>query len=195
MEPLFCKKDYRIICQLLRPELEKLEREKDYYQKLVEFLIVGEDHRYYSHIGFDVLGVCRAIFRDLFQGKREGASTIEQQLVRVLTEDYRYSIKRKLKEIYLATKLKRLADKYTLAAAYLDLANYGTDLSGLTSVLNRFGVSLQQEIDDSVCAEVVARLKYPEPRHYNENRIAQIERRAKYILWLHQQYKKKNECR
>ena len=66
MEPLFCKKDYRIFCQLLRPELEKLEREKDYYQKFVEFLIVGEDHRYYSHIGFDVLGICRAIFRDLF---------------------------------------------------------------------------------------------------------------------------------
>lgn len=189
MEPLFYKKDYRIICQRLQPELEKLERNKDCYQKLVAFLVVGEDHRYYSHIGFDVLGIFRAIYRDLFHGKREGASTIEQQLVRVLIEDYRFSVKRKLKEIYLATKLKQFADKYTIAAAYLDLANYGTGLNGLSAVLNKFGVDLQHEIDDNVCAEVVARLKYPEPRHFNAKRIEQIERRAKYILWLYQQYK------
>ena len=147
MVPLLYKKDYIKMSQRLQLELEKLKTKPDCYKKLVAFLVVGEDHRYYKHIGFDLIGIGRAIYRDLFQGKREGASTIEQQLVRVLTEDYRYSIRRKIKEIYLATKLKRFADKYTLAAAYLDIANYGTDLSGLTSVLNRFGVSLQQDVN------------------------------------------------
>lgn len=182
MEPLFYKKDYNKICRRLQPELNKLKDNQDCYQKLVMFLVLGEDHRYYKHIGFDVIGICRAIYRDLFCGKREGASTIEQQLVRVLTEDYRFSIQRKVKEIYLATKLKHFADKYTLAASYLDLANYGTDLSGLTSVLGKFGVTLQQDIDDNICAEVVARLKYPEPRRYNAHRMEQIEQRKKHIL-------------
>ena len=126
MEPLLYKQDYKIICQKLLPELKKLENCSKQYEKLVAFLIVAEDHRYYKHIGFDIIGICRATYRDVFWGKREGASTIEQQLVRVLTEDYRFSIRRKIKEIYLATKLKRLADKYTLAAAYLDMANYGS---------------------------------------------------------------------
>lgn len=191
MEPLFYKNDYNKICRRLLPELDKLKEGQDSYQKLIAFLVLGEDHRYYKHIGFDIIGICRAVYRDIFYGKREGASTIEQQLVRVLTEDYRYSFRRKIKEIYLATKLKRLADKFTLAAAYLDLANYGTDLSGLNSVLNRFGVSLQQDIDDEICAEVVARLKYPEPRQYNTSRMEQIELRKKHILRLYKQHNQK----
>lgn len=186
----FYKNDYMKICRRLQPELNKLKDNQGNYKKLVTFLVLGEDHRYYNHIGFDVIGICRAIYKDLFCGKHEGASTIEQQLVRVLTEDYRYSIKRKLKEIYLATKLKRLADKYTLAAAYLDLANYGTDLSGLTSVLNKFGTTLNPDIDDVICAEIVARLKYPEPRRYNSVRMAQIELRTRHILRLYHQYKR-----
>lgn len=195
MEPLFYKKDYIKLCQRLQPELEKLRKGSDRYKKLVAFLVVGEDHRYFKHIGFDVISICRAIYRDVFMGKREGASTIEQQLVRVLTEDYRFSLRRKIKEIYLATKLKRLADKYTLAAAYLDIANYGTGLSGLTAVLNRFESSLQQDLDDEICAGVVARLKYPEPRRYNAARMAQIERRTKHIIRLYHQYESRNHER
>lgn len=184
------------ICQRLQPELEKLEKSLDCYNKLVTFLVVGEDHRYYRHIGFDMVGICRAVYKDVFWGKREGASTIEQQLVRVLTEDYRFSIRRKIKEIYLATKLKRFADKNTLAAVYLDMANYGTGLSGLTSVLNRLGFTLQQDLDDEICAGVVARLKYPEPKRYNAARMAQIEQRTKHIIRLYHQYKsEEDECR
>ncbi len=195
-EPLFYKKDYMKIRQRLQPELAKLGNNLDCYKKLVTFLVISEDHRYYKHIGFDIIGICRAIYRDILCGKREGASTIEQQLVRVLTEDYRYSIYRKLKEIYLATKLKYFADKYTIAVAYLDLANYGTDLSGLSSVLNKFDVIIQSELDDSICAEVVARLKYPEPRRYNAVRMAQIELRVKHIMQLYNQQKGcDNECR
>ena len=178
------------MCQRLQPELEKLKGNTSGYKKLVEFLVVAEDHRFYKHPGFDVIGICRAIYRDVFLGKREGASTIEQQLVRVLTEDYRYSYRRKIKEIYLATKLKQFADKYTLAAAYLDIANYGTDYIGLTSILEKYGTTLSKDMNDEVCAEIVARLKYPEPRRYNPARMAQIEQRKKHIMWLYQQYEK-----
>lgn len=195
MKPLLYRKDYMKICQRLQPELEKLEKNQNCYKKLVDFLIVGEDHRYYNHIGFDVIGICRAAYRDIFRGKREGASSIEQQLVRVLTEDYRYSFRRKIKEIYLATKLKNLADKYTLAAAYLDLANYGTDYVGLSAILNKYGVFLKHDMDDEICAEIIARLKYPEPRRYNAKRMAQIESRKKHILWLYEQQKQKENER
>lgn len=191
-ETFFYKNDYSVVCQRLRPELEKLKENSDSYNKIVKFLVIAEDHRFYKHPGFDVIGICRAIYRDVFKGKREGASTIEQQLVRVLTEDYRYSSRRKIKEIYLATKLKRFADKYTLAAAYLDMANYGTDYAGLSAILLKFGASLGSDLDDDICAEVVARLKYPEPRRYNAVRMAQIAMRKNHILRL---YKEKYECR
>lgn len=195
MKPIIFQNDYMVLFQRLQPELERLKYNSDGYKKLVTFLVIGEDHRYYKHPGFDIIGICRAIYRNVFCGKREGASTIEQQLVRVLTEDYRYSFRRKIKEIYLATKLKQFADKYTLAAAYLDVANYGTDYQGLERILQKFGATLHQEITDDVCAEIVARLKYPEPRRYNAVRIAQIEQRKRHIIRLYQQYNRKDNER
>ncbi len=196
MIPTIYQNDYMIMLQRLQPELERLKYNSDGYKKLVTFLVLGEDHRYYKHPGFDIIGIFRAIYRNVFLGKREGASTIEQQLVRVLTEDYRYSFRRKIKEIYLATKLKQFADKYTLAAAYLDVANYGTDYQGLERILQKFGATLHQEITDDVCAEIVARLKYPEPRRYNAVRMAQIEQRKSHIIRLYHQYNcKDNERR
>lgn len=182
MEPLFYVREYQHLRCKLEPEFERLRESQENYGKLVRFLIVAEDNRFYNHPGYDIVGICRAIYKDVFKGKREGASTIEQQLVRVLTGDYRFSVRRKIKEIYLAAQLHRLADKYTLASAYLEFANYGTDLSGLTSVLNRFGVTLQQDIADEICAEIVARLKYPEPHRMTEKRQMQISVRKDYIL-------------
>ena len=179
---LFYNDEYQILKTRLENEIRRLEADRQCYNKLIEFLVVAEDHRYYHHPGFDIIGICRAIYRNLFQGKREGASTIEQQLVRLLTEDYRYSYKRKIKEIYLASKLKNLADKKTIAATYLTVANYGTDYQRLSGILRKFGKNIHQELDDEVCAEVVARLKYPEPRQINERRIVQIALRKQFIL-------------
>ena len=180
--PLFYKEEYKILKSRLENEITQLEPDRVCYKKLIAYLVVAEDHRYYNHPGFDFIGICRAFCRNLFQGKHEGASTIEQQLVRVLTEDYQYSYYRKFKEIYLATMLSRLADKDTLAATYLSIANYGTDYQRLSSILNKYGKNVHQELTDDICAEIVARLKYPEPRRLNERRKRQIENRKQYIL-------------
>ncbi|WP_349825405.1 transglycosylase domain-containing protein [Bacteroides ovatus] len=45
------------------------------------------------HIGFDIIAIIRACFKLLISNKKEGASTIEQQLIRVVTNDYRYTLK------------------------------------------------------------------------------------------------------
>ena len=99
MGTMFYKKDFLLIHEKLKPELGRLRVSREDYAKLVRFLVVAEDHRFYSHSGYDVIGICRAFYKNVFRGKREGASTIEQQLVRVLTEDYRYSFRRKINEI------------------------------------------------------------------------------------------------
>ena len=182
---LFYKKDYKLLLERLDEVIARLETDKNCYHKLITFLVVAEDRRYYHHPGFDVIGICRAIYRNLFLSKREGASTIEQQLVRVLTGDYRYSYQRKIKEIYLASKLRHIADKQTLAASYLEVSNYGTIYHGLSSILQKFAMDIHQELSDEVCAEVIARLKYPEPRIMTTKRALQIEERKRYILYLY----------
>src|SRR5262245_58755153 len=54
-------------------------------------LVSGEDHRHGRHPGFDCVAIGRAIWRRLTQGANEGASTIEQQIVRVTTNRYERS--------------------------------------------------------------------------------------------------------
>ena len=181
----FYDDDFILLKTRLEREIAKLQPDVDCYDKIIDFLVVAEDHRYFHHPGFDVLGICRAIYRNTFQGKMEGASTIEQQLVRVLVEDYRYSYKRKIKEIYLASRLREIADKKTLASVYLEIANYGTDYKGLASILNKFNTNIHEDLPNEVCADVIARLKYPEPRVSNTERIAQIEQRKRHILRLY----------
>ena len=68
---------------------------------LSKLLISGEDHRFFYHIGFDFIAIARAIKNRVLYNKVEGASTIEQQLVRVLTNDYQRTFSRKIREIFL----------------------------------------------------------------------------------------------
>jgi membrane carboxypeptidase/penicillin-binding protein PbpC len=56
--------------------------ESDFPPSILQaMLVTGEDHRFYSHFGIDLIAVCRAIWRTVICGRREGASTIEMQLV------------------------------------------------------------------------------------------------------------------
>jgi membrane carboxypeptidase/penicillin-binding protein PbpC len=72
-----------------------------YDNSLYEYLVVAEDHRFWWHLGFDIISLARATWRSKINKKREGGSTIAMQLVRTISQDYRPSIKRKLSEIYL----------------------------------------------------------------------------------------------
>jgi membrane peptidoglycan carboxypeptidase len=178
-------KDWKIVKKRMYEERMKSSNDFVSSSKLISFLIVAEDHRYYHHIGFDLISIIRALLKNIYCKKREGASTIDQQLVRVLTNDYSITISRKFKEIFLAIMLDKNYDKNSIALIYLNLAYYGTDYQNLDAILRKFNLNKKQMIDDDICAEIIARLKYPEPHCYSETRHSQIENRKKYILYLH----------
>lgn len=56
---------------------------RDIPQYLKDAVVAIEDERFYSHIGIDLRGIARAIYRDLRHRElSEGGSTITQQLAR-----------------------------------------------------------------------------------------------------------------
>jgi penicillin-binding protein 1A len=150
---------------------------------LIEALIAGEDNRYLHHIGFDVLSILRATFVYLTRKRIQGASTIEQQLVRTLLKDYRRSIKRKLREIWLAAITSFLYSKQEIAVTYLYNAYYGWKMNGIEQAAVRLGFEIGTATE-SQAASLIARLKYPEPKEQSESRDVQIDNRTKYILRL-----------
>ena len=170
--------------EFLRNQVEKLRTEisaLELSSNLVLMLIAAEDHRYGKHPGVDMISVFRAIWRSLFCGKREGASTIAMQLVRVTTGRYERTIKRKIIEMYLAMRLTRNFDEHDIPKMYLAVAYYGWKMNGLKQASNRLHLN-QSSLTLNEAASIVARLKYPEPKQPSSKRYRQIEERAKYIL-------------
>jgi penicillin-binding protein 1A len=128
----------------------------------VSMLIAAEDHRSHLHPGVDPIAILRALYVRVWQRTLQGASTIEQQFVRVITNHRERTISRKLREQILAIAVSRRRAKYQIASAYLACAFYGTECVGLAGLKIRCGAPLDQASTHSMLS-MIARLKYPEP--------------------------------
>lgn len=182
--------DLHILRKVIPVESVKIESylANESVEKMINFLIVAEDHRYKYHVGFDLIAIFRSILKYIFYNKKEGASTIEQQLVRVVTCDYRYNLCRKIKEIILACYVKSVFEKKRIALIYLNIAYYGTKYQSLDAILEKYSLTKENALENRVCAEIVARLKYPEPLICSAHRKMQIEMRVKHILYRYDKY-------
>ncbi len=99
-------------------------RDISHYLKLATVDI--EDKRFYEHGGVDYQGVLRAAYEDLTAGGVvQGASTIEQQLVRNVYLSDEQSVTRKLREAYLATQMAEQWSKNRILTTYLNTIPYG----------------------------------------------------------------------
>ncbi len=150
-------------------------------------LISGEDHRFFDHFGVDFIALCRAVWRGCVLGRREGASTIEMQLVRVLTGRFERTCTRKIREIGLATMLGSAIPKHDLPALYLRIAYYGTGMENFSAACAGLRL-VPGSMSPRQAATLVARLKYPEPSQLSDMRREQLARRTDYLLTLHKRH-------
>ena len=90
-----------------------------------------EDRRFESHLGVDIVGIMRAASKDLLGWRKtQGASTLTQQLSRMLFLTPDKSFRRKFQEIILAVQIERYFTKsqiFTMYANQVDLGhgNFG----------------------------------------------------------------------
>lgn len=94
--------------------------------------IAKEDKRFYSHKGIDYIRILGALKANIKAKEyAQGGSTITQQLIKNthLTNDK--TIKRKLEEIKLATKLEKELSKDEILNLYLDTIYFGNGQTGL----------------------------------------------------------------
>jgi penicillin-binding protein 1A len=107
-------------------------RAKDMSRWIRKATVAIEDRRFYEHGGLDVEGIARAAVADVRAGRVvEGGSTITQQLVRNLYISNERTVKRKLKEACLATKLDRKWSKDKILTTYLNQVYYGNHAYGI----------------------------------------------------------------
>jgi penicillin-binding protein 1A len=151
-------------------------------QVLVQAVISAEDKDFYTHPGFNLLAMTRAVIVDALSGrKRLGASTITQQVVKnfFLTPDKK--LKRKLKELILAARLERNLSKDDILFLYLNQINFGKAHYGVEEAsLYYFGkhVSEVRLGEAALLAGLPQNPTRLNPRRHPEN----AKRRQIYVL-------------
>lgn len=105
-------------------------------------IIDTEDRRFYTNNGIDYIGILRALKTDVSAGQfAEGASTIEQQLVRNLYLSPQQTLSRKVEEGCLAVQLDRQWSKDRILTAYLNDIYFGREAYGIEAAARvYFGV-------------------------------------------------------
>jgi penicillin-binding protein 1A len=98
-----------------------------------------EDRRFYSHAGFDAMGIARAIVTDLGQGRAsQGASTITQQLARNLFLSADRTMERKAEELIYAVELEQAYSKRQILGLYLSRIYFGSGAYGIEAAARRY---------------------------------------------------------
>ncbi|HEX9396530.1 MAG TPA: penicillin-binding protein 1B [Burkholderiales bacterium] len=104
-----------------------LVRLNDVPKHLVNALIATEDHKFYSHAGFDPRGLARAALSIVSGKGLQGGSTITQQLVKNFFLTRERTLSRKLTELIMAVLLEVHFEKNEILETYLNEIYLGQD--------------------------------------------------------------------
>ncbi len=150
---------------------------------LKKAFIASEDRRFKQHNGVDPQGIVRAGLNNLrSQGVVEGASTITQQLARILFLKQEQTIWRKLKEVRLAQKMENELTKDQILERYLNLVYLG---GGAYGVADASWVYFSKSPDQLTLAEMatIAGLA-PAPSLYAPDKNPEAAKRRRNLVLL-----------
>ncbi len=115
-------------------------------RKLIQAFVSAEDASFYQHKGIDYLGIVRAAFKNIISmRKKEGASTITQQVTKsmLLTPEKKFS--RKIKEAILAKRMEEKLSKDEILYLYLNQIYLGGGAYGVqVAAETYFGKNVEQ---------------------------------------------------
>lgn len=151
-------------------------------QMLKEAFISAEDSRFYSHPGIDIIGIFRALLKNIEAGGVvQGGSTITQQVTKsfLLTPERSYT--RKIKEAILAYRISKAFSKDEILFLYLNQIYLGHGAYGIEAASeNYFG----KPVTDLNLAESALLAGLPQaPSKYSPFRYPdRAKQRQAYVL-------------
>lgn len=105
---------------------------KDIPENLKKALIATEDKNFYRHHGYDLTGLARSTVQNLMAGHVvQGASTLTQQLARVLFLSNERTFDRKLKELFIAARIEKTISKDKILEMYMNNVYLGSGAYGV----------------------------------------------------------------
>jgi len=150
-------------------------------KQVYQAFIAAEDERFWSHGGVDYMGIVRAALHDLRGGRKQGASTITQQVVKNMILTPERTFKRKIQEMILARRLEQHLTKQEILTIYLNEIYLGHQRYGIQEAARfYFGKDVDQ-LDAGEAAMLAALPKGPE-RYSPLNNPTLAKQRQTYVL-------------
>lgn len=106
---------------------------------LINAFIAAEDARFYEHGGVDLIGIFRAMLKNIQAGKIvQGGSTITQQVVKTLLLTPERTLTRKIKEALLAYRIDNSMSKDEILYLYLNQIYLGAGAYGVEAAARTY---------------------------------------------------------
>ncbi|MBB3612921.1 transglycosylase domain-containing protein [Rhizobium sp. BK602] len=127
-----------------------------------EALIAIEDRRFYSHYGFDPIGLGRAVVTNILTGHAvQGGSTLTQQLAKNLFLSPERTLERKVQEVLLAIWLEHKFTKDQILAMYLNRVYFGSNAYGVEAAARRYFNKSARDVNLGEAAMLAGLVKAP----------------------------------
>ncbi len=164
-------------------------------QYLVDAVIAIEDSRFWKHKGIDYIAIGRALLKDIVHVElKEGASTITQQLAKVVFLTPEKTLKRKIREASLAIKMEKNLAKKEILELYLNKIYFGHGAYGVEMASRVYFGKSVRDITLPEAAMIAALIKAPSTYSPYNNLTRAKERQETVLLRMEEEgYIKKSE--
>ena len=151
-----------LITEFTSDEKREIIAYQDLPQQMVDALITREDRVFFSHKGYTVKAVLRAIVGKLTGQKLGGGSTLTQQIAGTLYCDRTdMSYGRKIKELWWAIQMERRYSKNEILELYLNKIYFGGGTYGVNAASKYYFGHSAAEITPAEAAILVIQLSNP----------------------------------
>ena len=128
----FFDKDGKLIANTFKEENREYVKYDDIPARIIEGLVAIEDTQFFEHYGVNPDAISRAMIKNIKAGTYvEGASTLTQQLIKMLVLTREKKLMRKIKEALLAIRLETLLTKEEILERYLNHVYFGHGYYGI----------------------------------------------------------------
>ena len=136
---------------------------KDISPYVVQALVATEDERFHEHSGIDLRGLTRAV---VYMGSKGGASTISQQLAKLLftgerANSFAWRVSQKFKEWIIAVQLEKHYTKSEIITMYLNKFDWINQAVGIKSAAQIYFSKDPADLTITEAATLVGMLKNP----------------------------------
>ena len=128
----FFDKDGKLIANTFKDENRDYVKYDDIPARIIEGLVAIEDTQFFEHYGVNPDAISRAMIKNIKAGAYvEGASTLTQQLIKMLVLTREKKLIRKVKEALLAIRLETILTKEEILERYLNHVYFGHGYYGI----------------------------------------------------------------